>query len=117
MAGAGGPLARAHGRLPLENDGLSICQCCNNCTDLTRSCGQDAPPEVRVIDFGCSQLVEEGTKLAKRTGELSGDTAATVCAVRDSSTADLYGQQIISKSSRSSAVSSLDDVTNLSLRY
>jgi calcium-dependent protein kinase len=29
---------------------------------------QDAPPEVKVIDFGCSQLVEEGTKLAKRTG-------------------------------------------------
>lgn len=28
----------------------------------------DAPPDIRVIDFGCSQLVEEGTKLEKRTG-------------------------------------------------
>jgi calcium-dependent protein kinase len=29
---------------------------------------QDAPPEVRVIDFGCSQFVLDGTKLEKRTG-------------------------------------------------
>ena len=32
---------------------------------------QDAPPEVRVIDFGCSQFVLDGTKLEKRTGEWS----------------------------------------------
>ena len=28
----------------------------------------DAPPSIRVIDFGCSQMVQEGNKLAKRTG-------------------------------------------------
>jgi len=27
------------------------------------------PPDVRVIDFGCAQRVQEGTKLQKRTGE------------------------------------------------
>ena len=26
------------------------------------------PPDIRVIDFGCSQHVVEGAKLAKRTG-------------------------------------------------
>lgn len=28
----------------------------------------DAPPDIRIVDFGCSQLVKEGTKLEKRTG-------------------------------------------------
>lgn len=34
----------------------------------SRSDCQEAPPTVRIIDFGCSQFVEDGSKLAKRTG-------------------------------------------------
>lgn len=40
---------------------------------------QDAPPEVRVIDFGCSQFVLDGTKLEKRTGEWSCPTLRRTC--------------------------------------
>lgn len=36
--------------------------------DPTRGGCCDASPSIRVIDFGCSQMVEEGSKLAKRTG-------------------------------------------------
>ena len=36
--------------------------------DPSRGGCSDAPPSIRVIDFGCSQMVQEGSKLAKRTG-------------------------------------------------